>query len=89
MVVDVIEEVEAESAHILFTHHCLVQDPGEDVTDDGAERKNWNKNKKRQKNMYLEWSTVRWTDTSLSILLWFTSDLQDQSEVSIPVTWLD
>ena len=40
MVVDVIEEVEAESAHILLPHHCLVQDPGEDVTNDGAERKN-------------------------------------------------
>ena len=36
MIVDVIEEVEAEPAHILLTHHCLVQDPGEDVTDNGA-----------------------------------------------------
>ena len=44
MIVDVIEEVEAESAHILFTHHCLVQDPGEDVTNDGAEKKKiWKK----------------------------------------------
>ena len=39
MIVDVIEEVEAESAHILLTHHCLVQNPGEDVTNDGATRK--------------------------------------------------
>ena len=36
MVVDVIEEVEAESAHILLAHHCLIQDPGENIADDGA-----------------------------------------------------
>ena len=39
MIVDVIKEIEAESAHILLPHHSLVQDPGEDVTNDGAERK--------------------------------------------------
>ena len=27
------------------------------------------------KKTHLEWSTVLWTDTSLSILLWLTSDL--------------
>ena len=48
MIVDVIEEVEAESAHILLAHHRLVQDPGEDVTDDGAERKNKIKNKQKK-----------------------------------------
>ena len=31
--------------------------------------------KQPQKYAYLEWSTVLWTDTSLSILLWLTSDL--------------
>ena len=39
MIINVIEEVEAESAHILLPHHCLIQDPGENVTNDGAERK--------------------------------------------------
>ena len=36
MVVDVIEEVEAESAHTLLAHDRLVEDPGENVADDGA-----------------------------------------------------
>ena len=36
MVVDVIEEVEAESAHTLLAHDRLVEDPGEDVAYDGA-----------------------------------------------------
>ena len=49
MIVDVIEKIEAESANVLLTHHGLVQDPGEDVTDDGAERKIYSI-KKRQKN---------------------------------------
>ena len=44
MIVDVIEEIEAESANILLAHHCLVQDTGEDVADDGAVK---------EKNIYI------------------------------------
>ena len=54
MIVDVIEKVEAESADILLAHHRLVQDPGEDVTDDGAERKQIFDNK----TQYLKAPTV-------------------------------
>ena len=36
VIVDIVEEVEAESAHALLPHHGLVQDPGEDVADDGG-----------------------------------------------------
>ena len=36
VIVDIVEEVEAESAHTLLPHHGLVQDPGEDVADDGG-----------------------------------------------------
>ena len=51
MIVDVIEKVEAESANILLTHHRLVQDPGEDVTDDGAERKIYSIKKHRKNTL--------------------------------------
>ena len=49
MIVDVIEKIEAESANVLLTHHGLVQDPGEDVTDDGAERKKYSIKKTHKK----------------------------------------
>ena len=36
VIVDIVEEVEAESAHALLPHHGLVQDPGQDVANDGG-----------------------------------------------------
>ena len=36
MIVDIIEEIIAESAHVLLSHDGLVEDPRENVADDGA-----------------------------------------------------
>ncbi len=36
MVVDVIEKIETDSANCLLSHHRLVQDPAQDVGDDGG-----------------------------------------------------
>ena len=36
MIVDIIEEIIAESAHVLLSHDGLVEDPWENVADDGA-----------------------------------------------------
>ena len=36
MIVDIIEEIIAESADVLLSHDGLVEDPRQDVADDGA-----------------------------------------------------
>ena len=36
MIVDIIEEIIAESAHVLLSHDGLVEDPRQHVADDGA-----------------------------------------------------
>ena len=36
MIINIIEEIEAKSTDALLSHDCFIEDPGEDVTDDGG-----------------------------------------------------
>ena len=36
MIINIIEEIEAKSTDALLSHDCFIEDPGEDVADDGA-----------------------------------------------------
>ena len=36
MIINIIEEIEAKSTDTLLSHDCFIEDPGEDVADDGA-----------------------------------------------------
>ena len=66
MIVNIIQEIKADPTQPLLLHYSLVQDSWQDVWYDCAAK--WpGFNNCCTKQSYLEWSTVFWTDTSLSI----------------------